>query len=155
MASQNEVKKILDSLSGEEAIMAIDEVLTDLFYESPEALTQAEMNIALVIEFEKEIENGGFNQFFFNTIGGYSFDILRALKEMSSKKTRELLNKAINQFPNSLVPKDHGERQELMEEIEDEADEEWDLLDEAFYEYDEDLYVIMIEYIKKNINDFR
>jgi hypothetical protein len=65
------------------------------------------------------------------------------------------LNNAIKKFPDGTVPKDRDEREELVEKMENENDSLWDSLDESFYQYEEDIYSLMIDYIKNNIKEFR
>jgi hypothetical protein len=59
------------------------------------------------------------------------------------------LQLAIDQFPSSRVPKDITERRQLLEKIEEKADEVWEQLDERFYDND-DLEDLNIQYIKQN-----
>lgn len=58
-------------------------------------------------------------------------------------------------FPKSEVPQDRNTRQELLEKIEEEANPIWEELDIEFYKYGEDIYSLMIDYIKNNIDNFR
>lgn len=62
------------------------------------------------------------------------------MKDVGSTKILGLLESAVAQFPNSIVPRNQTERAEVFETIEDEADPIWDGLDIEFYEYEEDIY---------------
>lgn len=149
------VKKILKDKSGEKAIMAIDNLLTPIFYSHPDKLTEEEKTIVYIEELEREVNNGGFSQFFFNTSGNFTEEIIRALRIIGSTKFTEIVEKAITQFPNSYVPKDRTERQNILERIENEADPVWEKLDAEFYTYEEDIYALMQNYILANIKRFR
>jgi hypothetical protein len=105
-------------------------------------------------ELEREINNGGFNQYFFNFSGDFVMETINALKIIGSKIFLEILQEAVNKFPNKIVPKDRYERQELLKKI-DKNMELWEELDNRFYIYEEDIYELMIKYIQKNCNEFR
>ena len=103
---------------------------------------------------EREINNGGFNQYFFNSSGDYARETVQALKEIKANKTAPLLEKAIQQFPDSNFPSDRTERQDIMEKIEDKADEVWDRLDNNFYKYEDNIAELLLDFVKNNIDDF-
>jgi len=148
------VEKILKGKNGQDALIEIDNLLTPIFYETPEELTPQEKNIVYIEELEREVNDGGFNQYFINTSGDYVKETLEALKIIGSKIFFELLQKAVNKFPNGTVPQDRDERIDIVNVI-DENIELWEDLDEEFYNYEEDIYTLMVNYIKNNIKDFR
>jgi hypothetical protein len=151
----SKVKQILSEESGQKAIMAIDDLLSQIFYSDPETLSEEEKDIVYIEELEKEINNGGFNQFFFNSSGSYTEEIIESLRKIGSVKLLSLVENAKTQFPNSIIPKDDNERQELVEKIQDQANDIWNELDNEFYKYEEDIYSLMLIYIEKNIEKFR
>ena len=103
---------------------------------------------------EREINNGGFNQYFCNSSGEYAHETILSLKAIGADKTADILQKAIAQFPDKKVPKDRDERTEIVEQIEEIAGEIWDGLDQAFYKYEDDLNTLNIEFVKKNKSFF-
>ncbi|OQA19787.1 MAG: hypothetical protein BWY63_01649 [Chloroflexi bacterium ADurb.Bin360] len=155
MFGASKVKKILKEASGQDAIMAIDNLLSPVFYSNPEKLSEEERNIVYIEELEREVNNGGFSQFFFNSSGDYTEELIQALKKIGSTKFLQLVESAVAEFPNSHVPKDRSERQEILDSIEDRADPVWDALDAEFYKYEEDIYALMLAYISNNIGKFR
>ncbi len=155
MIFTGKVKNILKEMSGEKAIMAIDNLLTPIFYSEPDELSKEEKVIVYIEELEREINNGGFSQFFFNSAGDFTEEIIQALKTVGSTKFLVLVESAKAQFPNSYVPKDRAQRQEILEHIEELADLVWDNLDGQFYKYEEDIYSLMRTYMINNITNFR
>jgi hypothetical protein len=145
-------KKILENKSGQDAIIEIDDLLTSVFYDTPDKLTECEKNIVYIEELEREVNNGGFNQYFFNSSGDFAIETINALKVIGSKIFLEILQEAVNKFPGRIVPKDRYKRQELLEGINIDL---WEELDNRFYKYGEDIYDLMIKYINQNINEFR
>jgi hypothetical protein len=121
----------------------------------PDKLTRQEKTIEYIEELEREVNNGGFSQFFFNTSGNYTNGVIQALKDVGSTKFLKIVESAISQFPNSEVPKDRQQRQVLLANIEIKANPVWDKLNNEFYKYEEDLYGLMLAYIQNNIGKFR
>ena len=101
-------------------------------------------------ELEREVNNGGFSQFFLNSSGDNAHETVLSLKAIGADKTADLLQKAIDQFPSKTVSKDRDKRTEIVEEIEETAEEVWNDLDQKFYEYEDDLNTLNIEYVRKH-----
>ncbi|MDN3657231.1 DMP19 family protein [Ferruginibacter paludis] len=102
---------------------------------------------------KREINNGGFNQYFCNSSGDNAHETILSIESIGAHKTADILQKAIDQFPNKTVPKDRDERTEIVEQIEEVADEVWGELDEKFFEYEDDLNTLNIE-SSRNIKTF-
>lgn len=119
-----------------------------------EKLTDAQLSFFYIQNLEREVNNGGFKQFFYNSSGDFSVETITALKTINALYTTTLLETAIAVFPDSLVPKDRTLRQELIESLGDEAPEKWHELDTEFYEYRDNLDDLTFEYIKQYQSDF-
>jgi hypothetical protein len=100
-----------------------------------------------------EVNNGGLDQYFFNSSGEYAHETVEALKSIGAFKTASILQEAINRWPNGEIPKDIGKRREISLQINPDVDLFEDL-DQKFYEYEEDLNLLNLEYIRKNREDF-
>ena len=79
---------------------------------------------------EREVDNGGFSQYFTNSSGGFAHETILSLKAVGADKTAEILQQAIDQFPGKQVPKDRAERIEVVEQIEEKAGGVWEQLDQ-------------------------
>jgi len=135
--------------------MAIDNLLTPVFYSEPEKPSDEEKVIVYIEELEREVNNGGFSQFFFNTSGDYTEEVIQSLQKIGSIKFLSLAESAKAQFPSSIVPADKAERRQILEEIDEDANDKWNDLDDEFYQYEEDIYSLMSSYIERNIEKFR
>ncbi len=62
-----------------------------------------------------------------------------ALLKIGSYKTSDIVKKANSQFPDNKVPKDRTERQEILEQIEDKANEMWESCDNDFFKYEDNI----------------
>ena len=115
-----------------------------------ESLNSIEKNILYIEMLEGQVNNGGFDQYFFNSSGEYAHDTLIALKEIKAPQMAEILNRAIKIFPTLPIPKDTEQRREYMEDVPENVSETWDKLYDEFYKYPENLAGLIIEYVKVN-----
>lgn len=98
---------------------------------------------------EQEVNNGGFSQFFFNSSGDFSNELIDAFTKIGAFKTAEICKKALAAF-HGKVPTDRMERQNLLDDLD--SDEFYDVLekcDEEFFKYEENLEELNIAYIMK------
>src|SRR5262245_64706068 len=88
---------------------------------------------------EREVNDGGFDQFFVNFSGDTSLETITALERLGARHTAELVRRAIAVFPTGHPSPDRDARLDQMEGIRGTAEELRDNLDTAFYEYRDDL----------------
>ncbi len=69
-------------------------------------LTEPQKKFYYNQEFEREISNGGFNQYFNNSSGDFAHETILSLKLIGADKTADILQNAINEFPNKILQKD-------------------------------------------------
>ena len=134
------------------SIIEVDDFICGL--SEDDELTEPQKSFYYNQDLEREINNGGFNQYFCNTSGDNAHETVLSLKEIGANKTADILQQAIDQFPNKMVPKDRDERTKIVEQIEETANEVWDELDQKFYKYEDDLNTLNIQYVKKNKDFF-
>ncbi len=113
-----------------------------------EELSAVELTILAVEAFERELNNGGFSQFFYNSSVEYSPTIVNCLKLIGCNELANLTQKAIDILGVSSLDPD------LIEERMDAEDEELEdalgELDDIFYEIEEAPAYALFEYIKNN-----
>ena len=100
-----------------------------------------------------EVDNGGFDQWFFNSSGDWAIDTPRSLREIGAVITAKMVEEAIAAFPGGAPPVDIDERRKRMESASEDTAEKWDVLSTTFYEEEEDLDALLQEYVDKNIID--
>ena len=151
-----DIDKLLTSSDENNAIIEIDNYVSKLcsYGDTLDQLTESQKNFYFNQNLEREINNGGFNQYFYNSSGDFAHDTIISLQTIGANKTAYILQQAINQFPNSSVPKDRIQRQDVLEEIESIANEVWNQLEQTFYKYEDNLNELHIEYIKQNRSSF-
>jgi hypothetical protein len=119
-----------------------------------DTLTDPQRNFYYNQNLEREINNGGFNQYFINSSGDFAHETINSLKAIGANHTADILQSAIDQFPDKKVPSDRGERIDLVGQIEVTANEKWEELDQKFFEYKDNLISLNIEYVKKHRDEF-
>jgi len=95
---------------------------------------------------EQEVNNGGFSQFFYNSSGDYSNELVDAFTKIGALKTAEICKKAVTVF-NGKVPADRDERAELLDSLN--CDDILSECDDAFYNYEDNLESLNHKYIMK------
>ena len=116
-----------------------------------EKLNKYERVIFITQTLEQEVNNGGFSQFFYNSSGDFSNELLDVFTQIGATKTAKICKKAISVF-NGKVPLDRGEREELLDNMKIETI--LDKCDDAFYAYEDNLEKLNYEYIIKNRDYF-
>jgi len=67
--------------------------------------------------FMREVDNGGLEQFFFNSSGMYSEEVQKALRLLGAHDQLSAFEAALEIFPDGTVPEDQEERTDLVEAI--------------------------------------
>jgi hypothetical protein len=119
------------------------------------ALTRAEQVAYCVDALEREVANGGFDQFFWNYSGDTAHETLEALQAIGAPQAAALVREAIACFPGGKVPSSREERERLLESMGEAPREKWSQLDDRFHEYPDDLTGLMRAYVRENRANFR
>ncbi|MBM7602606.1 recombinational DNA repair protein (RecF pathway) [Metabacillus crassostreae] len=102
-------------------------------------MTEGEKTITLILKLNGEVGNGGFEQYFYNTQGHLIRETINSLMWVNDSSIT-IFEEAIETFQSD---KDESTKEE-----------EWDKLDKQFYKCDNNLYKLMVAYIKNNIEQF-
>ena len=148
MTKISNLDNLLNSEDTNKSVIELDEFISGLPIDAE--MTEPQKLFNYNQELEREVNNGGFSQFFLNSSGDNAHETVLSLKAIGADKTADLLQKAIDQFPSKTVSKDRDKRTEIVEEIEETAEEVWNDLDQKFYEYEDDLNTLNIEYVRKH-----
>jgi len=101
--------------------------------------------------FDGEINNGGFDQFFWNSSGDMYQDVIDGLQRLNAFESLRLLEQAaLIIFRNGKVPQDRQIRVEELRSSENEImSNELDSLDQAYYAKSEDINEILTQFAEK------
>jgi len=156
MNKKLDLEKLLSSDDINGSIIELDNYIGELcsYGDEMDKLTEQQKQFYYNQCLEREINNGGFNQYFFNSSSDFTHKTVKSLRAIGANKTADILQKAIDQFPNSNVPEDRTERQEILEQIQEMADLICEELDQKFFNYEDNLNMLNIEFVRKNKDKF-
>ena len=156
MTRINNLETLLSSDDTNESIIELDNFISELcsYGENMDKLTEPQEQFYYNQCLEREINNGGFNQYFINSSGDFAHQTIQSLIAIGANTTADILQKAINQFPDKKVPQDRDERIEIVEQIEETATEIWEELDEKVFEYEDDLNTLNLSFVRQHKSDF-
>ena len=156
MTRINNLETLLSSDDTNESIIELDNFISELcsYGENMDKLTEPQKQFYYNQCLEREINNGGFNQYFINSSGDFAHQTIQSLIAIGANTTADILQKAINQFPDKKVPQDRDERIEIVEQIEETATEIWGELDEKVFDYEDDLNTLNLSFVRQHKSDF-
>ena len=114
-------------------------------------LTLEETTVLAVEALEREVNNGGFHQFFINTME-FAPVIVDALQRIGCPKNAAITEQAVKALclPELSVP----EIEKIIYEDDDQRDKMLDECDARFFEYTENIAAQLFSYIKANKHCF-
>ncbi|MBK7709860.1 MAG: DMP19 family protein [Bacteroidales bacterium] len=128
----------------------------DKEFESIMTWNKSRQAIYMIWALEAEVNNGGYNQFYFNSSGQFYKYLPEALRLVGANKFADLTQQANNIFEkeNKKITKHQDGTIEGFSKSYD--DNPLNDLDTKFYELykTENLYQIQVDYIRKNMKDF-
>ena len=119
-------------------------------------LTNGQQAVFATYWLEAEVNNGGFNQFYFNSTGIFAEMAEIGFRVIGPPKFSELTKKANDTYSEEkirLEKFDDGSPESFIESYENNPLND---LDQKFYELDkvENIYELRLKYIRNNINEF-
>lgn len=150
------LEKLLAAQDVNNSILELDSYISELsaWGEDMDNLTRPQWVFYLNQNLEREVNNGGFMQFFFNSTGEYAHETIGSLQSIGAYATAKLLQEAIRMFPEKTVPKNIVDRQQKITTLIEANPSVWLQMDDTFYSYEEDLNVLNIEYVRKFRDQF-
>jgi len=126
-------------------------------------LNTSEKIVLIADNLQSEVNNGGFDQFYYNSSGNFANETVEILSLVNATKTARIVNKANDQFPEGIVPQSRNIRIEVLQSIRAKSTEVWDSLDSQFYRPNtmtgkmevENLSKLLLDFIKSHRSDFR
>jgi hypothetical protein len=96
-------------------------------------LTHAELRLVAFGGLRDEVNNGGFDQYFFNAAGDRAPDALQVLADLGLSDLADVLAAGMSVL-GEPYPRDRNQRQERLLELGETASEALDLLDSRYFE---------------------
>lgn len=111
-------------------------------------LAPKEQVFFLVWSLEAEINNGGFNQFFFNSSGDHATATAEALRAIGATKTAAIVEAAMSIFGAEGPNRSKTRRQQQLTIFSDEQQERLSDLDAIYYTYPDNLSGLLATYMR-------
>jgi hypothetical protein len=102
-----------------------------------------------------EVNNGGFEQFFFNSSGAFMHEAIDGAELIGAPQHAEILGEAAAIYPEGTVPKDRAERDRILQSVpEVELERVLGPLNDRWYAADRALERKMVAYVEENPDEF-
>ncbi|MEJ5961559.1 DMP19 family protein [Pedobacter immunditicola] len=125
-------------------------------YETVMAWNKSRQAIYMIWALETEVNNGGYNQFYFNSSGQFYKHLPQMLRLIGANKFASLTQKANDVFEHEnkkITKHQNGTIEGFSKSYDDNPLNEFDTAFQHLYQ-NEDLYQLQIDYIRKNKMDF-
>jgi hypothetical protein len=116
-----------------------------------EELNEFEKTFIFIDIFENHTTDGGFETFFWNTAGQFSHEILEAYEKIGAKNTATIMYDSFLLFGEIPIPKNTDVRREILSKINPNS---WINLDEKYYNCDDNIVLLVLDFIKNNTKYF-
>ena len=119
-----------------------------------EVLNDAQRTFYIVRLLDMEVNNGGFSQFFFNSSGAFSNELVAACKEIGALEVAQICQRAIDLF-DCEIPVDHNERLDAYYEyVTSDSGKVLEAGDEAFYSTADEFEELTYQYVLSHRESF-
>jgi hypothetical protein len=130
-------------------LAAYNLALAQLGHSGFDDLSESDRVLVTIWGLEADVNNGGFDQYFFNSSGDHAFFAERALRLIAALKMADIVARAVALFGADGVPRDRYERQEAHEQVRVRGEDLLDDLDRQFYSYPDDLSALVEAYLRR------
>ncbi len=116
-----------------------------------ENLNEFEKIFIYIDIFENHTTDGGFKTFFWDSAGQFSHEILEAYERIGAHKTASIIYDSFLLFNEIPIPKDLDLRRKILSNFKQDL---WNTLDQEFYNCNDNIVLLILEFIKENSNHF-
>jgi hypothetical protein len=151
-----DLDKLLQLDDPTSALVKLDTYLNErsAYGEDLSGLSDAQKTVLFVENLEREANNGGFHQFYWNTSGDYAHETLAGLITIGALHMAAILQQANAAWPHGEVPTNSITRRHLQETIGPQAEAVWEQCDQQFYAYPDDIASLLWAYVKQHRSAF-
>jgi len=116
--------------------------------------TETERLICAIEDFENEVMNGGFSQYYLYSVG-VDWEIAQiGLEKIGAIKSKHLLEKSFSIFPQSKPSTIREENVNVVRNLSEEQRSLLNQLDDEFMGYEDNIGHLVIRFAEKNRSDF-
>ena len=126
-----------------------DVAVNKLMSQGYAALSDTERTVYLVCVLDAQVDNGGFDQYFFNSSGDQAADAPAALDRIGALGASAIARRALAVFPGSAPSRDRRVRQKQRDALSADAQAKLHGLDREWYRNTEDLDALLAQYLQR------
>jgi hypothetical protein len=112
-----------------------------------EQLTEADRVLIAIWGLEAEVNNGGFDQYYFNSAGAHARHAPAALRRIGAQSMATIVERANSLFGAQGPPENDVARQEALFALTAVNEGPWDELDRLFFAYPDDISKLLEQYL--------
>lgn len=131
----------------DDVLNALDPWLDKYVTGGLEALSPAEATAVGVWLLDAEVNNGGFDQYYFNTGGELAALTVQALRDIGAMQTASLLDAANQDIPTLPLPRERDARAAVLDQIADHS--RFRALETEYYLEEEDRIGLLAAYLRR------
>jgi hypothetical protein len=132
-------------------VTALTDASVSRFIESgATVLSPLERLLVAIWGLESDVNNGGFDQYYFNSYGDFAAETPSFLRAIGADHAAALVEQANTAFGAEGPPSDRDKRQEVLERISDGAAKQWDALNNQFLKSPDDIAALLQAYLERN-----
>lgn len=110
----------------------------------------------MVYLLEADVNNGGFNQYFFNSSGRDAPEVVSALRTIRANRCAAIVEKALKTVEaGDLNWKDDPARKEFIASLSDEKNDQLEDINIEFWAYPDDLSDLLAAFVRTHSGDFK
>ena len=133
--------------------MLFDHVQRRIVEDGFDSLTQTEVLVFCMWDLVCEVNNGGFDQFFFNSSGDLAHETLAGLRTIGASNTAAFLAGLMSRFGAAGPPRDRNTRIEMLVRLREDDVAAFEAADQAFYAENESVWTLTAKYCAANRDD--
>jgi hypothetical protein len=117
-----------------------------------ESLSEVDRILVTIWGLEADMNNGGFNQYYFNGAGDEAFFAPEALRRIGALRMAEIVSRANAVFGPDGPSRDRDVRQAQLSLVDPEGADQhpWDDLDREFYAYPDDIATLLTNFLGRS-----
>ena len=112
-----------------------------------DALSQRDKILIAIWGLEADVNNGGFDQYYFNDAGDLAFFAADALEEIGARNMAAIVRAANEQFGANGPARDRTTRQEQLARLTASDEDLFAPLDDRFYDYPDDISALLTVFL--------
>lgn len=152
-----DIVKLKNQFRTDSLVCAIEEILLKKD-DADEPINEGELTVLAVEAMEREVNNGGFSQFFENSSWRFTPYLPHSLSLIGANKTKALVERAIEALEIEPLTKSLDLKkyyQSIQDAIEvEEIMDKLDELDNEYYKLAENIASLLFKYVEANIDQF-